>query len=50
MRRARDYNGRLREDIAALDEAGSKKGTMYDPAVVDACARLFREDRVRLEE
>ncbi len=35
---------------AALDEVESKKGTMYDPAVVDACARLFREDRVRLEE
>ncbi len=35
---------------AALGEIESRKGTAYDPVVVDACTRLFREERVRLEE
>lgn len=28
---------------AALEEITSKRGTLYDPAAVDACVRLFRE-------
>jgi PAS domain S-box-containing protein len=28
---------------AALEEIESKKGVLYDPEVVDACSRLFRE-------
>jgi HD-GYP domain-containing protein (c-di-GMP phosphodiesterase class II) len=28
---------------AALEEIESKKGLLYDPEVVDACSRLFRE-------
>jgi HD-GYP domain-containing protein (c-di-GMP phosphodiesterase class II) len=28
---------------AALEEIENKKGLLYDPEVVDACSRLFRE-------
>ena len=30
---------------AALAEIGRGRGTVYDPAVVDACLKLFREER-----
>ena len=33
----------------ALEEIGAKRGILYDPAVVDACLRIFREKDFRLE-
>lgn len=36
------------EDV--LREIEGKKGTLYDPEVVDACIRLFREKGFRLPE
>ncbi len=38
----RPYRAALGID-AALDEISKKKGVFYDPDVVDACVRLFRE-------
>ncbi len=32
----------------ALEEIGAQKGILYDPAVVDACLRIFREKDFRL--
>jgi len=32
---------------AALEEIRKGRGTLYDPAVVDACLRLFREKGFR---
>lgn len=32
----------------ALEEIGARKGVLYDPAVVDACLRIFREKDFRL--
>ena len=32
----------------ALEEIGAQKGVLYDPAVVDACLRIFREKDFRL--
>jgi response regulator RpfG family c-di-GMP phosphodiesterase len=32
----------------ALEEIGTYKGVLYDPAVVDACLRIFREKDFRL--
>jgi HD-GYP domain-containing protein (c-di-GMP phosphodiesterase class II) len=32
----------------ALEEIGARKGILYDPAVVDACLRIFREKDFRL--
>jgi len=29
----------------ALEEISEKKGILYDPEVVDACLRLFREKK-----
>lgn len=34
---------------AALEEIENHKGTRYDPDVVDACLRLFREKDFNLE-
>jgi putative nucleotidyltransferase with HDIG domain/PAS domain S-box-containing protein len=34
----------------ALNEISSNKGTLYDPEVVEACLKLFREKGFRLEE
>ncbi len=34
---------------AALDEIEKHRGTRYDPAVVDACLRLFREEGFRFD-
>lgn len=34
---------------AALDEIERHRGTRYDPAVVDACLRLFREEGFRFD-
>lgn len=34
----------------ALDEISTKKGTLYDPEVVEACLRLFRERAFRLDQ
>jgi PAS domain S-box-containing protein/putative nucleotidyltransferase with HDIG domain len=34
----------------ALEEITSHRGTLYDPAVVDACCRLFREKGFKLDE
>lgn len=35
---------------AALVELGSQRGTQFDPEVVDACLRLFRERRYTMDE
>jgi putative nucleotidyltransferase with HDIG domain len=32
----------------ALEEIGAQRGVLYDPAVVDACLRIFREKDFRL--
>ena len=32
----------------ALEEIGARRGTLYDPAVVDACIRIFKEKDFRL--
>ncbi len=32
----------------ALEEIGAQRGILYDPAVVDACLRIFREKDFRL--
>ncbi len=42
MESYRPYRPSLGID-AALEEIESKKGLLYDPEVVDACSRLFRE-------
>ncbi len=34
----------------ALEEITANRGKLYDPAVVDACCRLFREKGFKLEE
>jgi putative nucleotidyltransferase with HDIG domain len=34
----------------ALDEISEKKGTLYNPQVVDACLRLFRDKGFQLDE
>jgi len=34
---------------AALKEISQNRGTLYDPDAVDACLKLFREDRFTLE-
>ena len=44
----RPYRGSLGVD-AALAEIDGKKGTLYDPTVVEACIRLIREKGYRLE-
>ncbi|MCL5808939.1 MAG: HD domain-containing protein, partial [Deltaproteobacteria bacterium] len=33
----------------ALEEIGAQRGILYDPAVVDACLRIFKEKDFRLE-
>jgi len=35
---------------AALGEIEKNKGILYDPAVVEACLRLFREKGYELKE
>jgi len=42
MANHRPYRPALGID-AALDEIESRRGELYDPAVVDACLLLFRE-------
>jgi len=32
----------------ALQEIGARSGTLYDPDVVDACIRIFKEKDFRL--
>ena len=32
----------------ALDEIAAQRGTLFDPDVVDACLRIFREKDFRL--
>jgi HD-GYP domain-containing protein (c-di-GMP phosphodiesterase class II) len=44
METHRPYRPSLGRD-AALEEISINKGILYDPAVVDTCLRLFREDR-----
>lgn len=34
----------------ALEEISQNKGTLYDPAVVDACVRLFKEKGFKIEQ
>jgi hypothetical protein len=34
---------------AALKEIADNKGTLYDPAVADACLKLFAEKRFQFE-
>ncbi len=45
----RPYRPALSVDIA-LKEIGDKRGSLFDPAAVDACERLFREQRFRFQE
>jgi HD-GYP domain-containing protein (c-di-GMP phosphodiesterase class II) len=45
----RPYRASLGID-AALKEIEKNKGTLYDPNVVDACLRLFRENDYQLKE
>ena len=40
----RPYRAGLGID-AALEEIVRERGTLYDPAVVDACVKLFHEER-----
>jgi len=35
---------------AALDEVTSRRGILFDPEAVDACLRLFREERFSFSE
>jgi len=44
----RPYRAALGVD-KALEEISEKKGILYDPAVVDACLRLFRENGYQLK-
>ncbi len=44
----RPYRAAHGVDVA-LDEISQKKGILYDPEVVDACLRLFREKGFNLE-
>ena len=34
----------------ALEEVSNKSGVLYDPAIVDACLKLFRNDNYQLED
>ena len=34
----------------ALEEITKNKGKLYDPEVVDACIKLFKEDGLKFEE
>jgi hypothetical protein len=34
----------------ALDEITKNKGSLYDPALVDACLRLFREKNYKMAD
>jgi len=34
----------------ALEEISQKRGVLYDPDVVDACLKLYKENRFKLEE
>ena len=34
----------------ALEEIREKRGTLYDPQVVDACLKLFAEKRFKFKE
>lgn len=45
----RPYRAALGVD-KALEEISEKKGILYDPAVVDACLRLFRENGYQLKD
>ena len=44
----RPYRPALGVD-AALEEIGDQRGTLYDPSVVDACVRIFREQGFSFE-
>jgi len=44
----RPYRAALGVDHA-LEEITKNKGVLYDPAVVDACLKLFKENRFKLE-
>lgn len=48
MSMRRPYRGAYGE-AAALAEIKSGRGQLYDPAVVDACLKLFREKRFKFE-
>jgi len=44
----RPYRAALGLDVA-LNEIVSKKGIFYDPAVVEACVKVFKEDGYKIE-
>jgi PAS domain S-box-containing protein len=44
----RPYRAALGLDVA-LNEIVSKKGVFYDPAVVEACVKVFKEDGYKIE-
>jgi HD-GYP domain-containing protein (c-di-GMP phosphodiesterase class II) len=45
----RPYRAALGIDLA-LEEIVKNRGVLYDPSVVDACLRLFKEKGYRLPE
>ncbi len=45
----RPYRAALGID-AALEEIRNGSGTLYEPNVVDACERIFRENRLDIDE
>ena len=45
----RPYRPALGTD-KALEEITKNKGKLYDPEVVDACIKLFKEDGFKFEE
>jgi diguanylate cyclase (GGDEF)-like protein len=49
MASCRPYRAALGIEVA-LDEIGENRGVLYDPSVVDACLRLFKENGYRLPE
>jgi PAS domain S-box-containing protein/putative nucleotidyltransferase with HDIG domain len=49
MASRRPYRGAVGID-KALEEISDKKGTLYNPPVVDACLRLFREKSFQFDE
>ena len=49
MASCRPYRAALGIEVA-LDEIGENRDVLYDPSVVDACLRLFKENGYRLPE
>jgi response regulator RpfG family c-di-GMP phosphodiesterase len=37
------YDKQNQEDVEALDEISQNRGILFDPEVVDACLKVFKE-------